>query len=37
MADVKELKRDLENRLRNGESYSFDEIRKIMKNSGLSY
>lgn len=37
MADVQEIKRELENRLRNGESYSFDEIRKIMKNSGLSY
>ena len=37
MADVKKLREDVERRMRNGESYGFDEIRKIMKSTGLSY
>lgn len=35
--DVKELQRDVENRMRNGETYSLKEIRQIMKKTGLSY
>ena len=34
---VEELRRDVERRMRNGESYSLKEIRKIMKSTGLSY
>ena len=37
MTDVKKFREDVERRMRNGESYGFDEIRKIMKNTGLSY
>lgn len=37
MTDVKKLREDVERRMRNGESYGFDEIRKIMKSTGLSY
>lgn len=37
MADVKKLREDVERRMRNGESYSLNEIRKIMKSTGLSY
>ncbi len=35
--DVKALQRDVENRMRNGETYSLKEIRQIMKSTGLSY
>lgn len=37
MTDIKKLREDVERRMRNGESYGFDEIRKIMKSTGLSY
>lgn len=35
--DVKELQREVETRMRNGETFSLQEIRKIMKETGLSY
>ena len=34
---VEELRRDVERRMRNGESYSFKEIRGIMRKTGMSY
>lgn len=34
---VDELRQEVENRMRNGETFSLAEIRKIMKNTGLSY
>lgn len=34
---VEELRRDVERRMRNGESYSFKEIREIMRKTGMSY
>ena len=37
MTDVKKLREDEERRMRNGESYGLNEIRQIMKSTGLSY
>ncbi len=37
MTDVKKLREDVERRMRNGESYGLNEIRQIMKSTGLSY
>lgn len=34
---VEELRRDVERRMRNSESYSFKEIREIMRKNGMSY
>lgn len=37
MTDVKKLREDVERRMRNGEGYGLNEIRQIMKSTGLSY
>lgn len=35
--EIDNLRREVENRMRNGESFSLKEIQKIMKETGRSY
>lgn len=35
--EVEKLRQEVESRMRNGETFSLTEIRKIMKSTGLSY
>ena len=35
--EIDSLRREVENRMRNGESFSLKEIQKIMKETGRSY
>lgn len=35
--DIDKVRKEVENRMRKGESFSLNEIRKIMKDTGCSY